>query len=88
MSKKSLLVKLIIAVILWFMSTYLQVVVSYFLNSGGISWSGNEYSATGFPLALSLDKSSQEIPFYLVVALNIAIWFFIIKFVSRKFFNK
>lgn len=88
MSKKAIIVLLVLSVVTWFVTRILQTIISYSLNSRGISFSGSNCSATGYPIALCTD---EDISIYMYYLANIVFWFLILWllwWVIRKFLLK
>lgn len=88
MSKKAFLIILVLSVVVWYISRFIQSYTAYFFNNGGFSF-GSGCAATGLPVALCINEyDSSKYGYYL---LNIGLWFVIfsvIRKVSRKVTGK
>lgn len=86
MNKKILFIALMLSIILWFASRYVQTLVAVFIIQGpSVSFFAPECSATGYPVAICVDASENSK--YIYYLINIVFWF-IILFGIWKLFRK
>lgn len=89
MSKKGILGLLGLAVVIWYISRYAQSLLAYSTSNLGLSFSGSECTATGYPLALCVNDSGALV--FIYSFLNITVWFvvlWIVLWVIKKFLLK
>lgn len=77
MTKKAFVVILGISVAIWYLSRVAQALTElYILESPSISLYPTSNNETGYPIALNLSQSDNNLYFYYLI--NIAFWFVVI----------